>query len=159
MMYKGEIHTRSAGFAIRRQRHCKCRYSARWDYKSRRTARRFPNEQLFFCPFRAFLLLHLCPQGDALGWRIVTPSGRRGLAIPPFPLGGVGGRLFVQADMLSACMEYKDMLSDNGIANADIPHDGIANPVEQLALYKHSKPMPMNRAICRGYISPDFLWL
>ncbi len=23
--------------------------------------------QLFFCPFRAFLLLHLCPQGDALG--------------------------------------------------------------------------------------------
>ena len=31
--------------------------------------------QLFFCPFRAFLLLHLCPQGVALGWRIVAPSG------------------------------------------------------------------------------------
>ena len=43
-------------------------------------------------------------------------------------------KLFVQADMLSVWGEYKDLQSDksNGIANADIQHDGIANTVEQL---------------------------
>ena len=48
-------------------------------------------ELLFFCPFWAFLLLHLCPQGDALGWHTVAPSGR--------------WEPNVQADMLSAWVE------------------------------------------------------
>ena len=30
-------------------------------------------------------------------------------------------------------MEYKDILSGNGITNADTQRDGITNPVEQLA--------------------------
>jgi hypothetical protein len=51
------------------------------------------------------------------------------------PSGGAGGRLLVQADLQSACMEYKDLQSDNGngITNADIQGDGVFNPVEQLA--------------------------
>ena len=45
--------------------------------------------------------------------------------------------------MLSACMEYKDLQSDNGIANADTQRDGITNPVEQLA--RGSPPQPSQR--------------
>jgi hypothetical protein len=48
-------------------------------------------------PFRAVLLLHLCPQGVARGWHINAPSGRR--------------EPNVQADMLSACAEYEDFKS------------------------------------------------
>ena len=40
--------------------------------------------------------------------------------------------------MLSACMEYKDLQSEqpaygSGITNADTQHDGISNTVEQPA--------------------------
>ena len=40
--------------------------------------------QLFFCPFRAFLLLHLCPQGVGVG------SGC--LSLAPLPWGKATGR-------------------------------------------------------------------
>ena len=36
-------------------------------------------------------------------------------------------------DLQSGGNEYKDLQSDNSIANADTPHDGIANTVEQPA--------------------------
>ena len=83
-------------------------------------------------PFQGVFTVTPMSAGRCPGLAYRYPFGAQGAGNPPFPLGGVGGRLFVQADMLSACMEYKDMLSDNGIANADIPHDGIANPAERV---------------------------
>ena len=35
-------------------------------------------------------------------------------------------------DLQSGGNEYKDLQSDNGIANADTQHDGISNTVERL---------------------------
>ena len=181
MMYKGEIHTeisRSAGFAIRRQRHCKCRYSARRHCKCRRTV----CEGEVRRPEKAN---NNSAQGNALGGTDVSrlrPARAKSFSLPSFwfvcsysfalsgrfycctyvrrampwagvslPLRGVGRSLppaplppFVQADMLSACMEYKDMLSDNGIANADIPHDGISNPVERRSEREQSQLLTLN---------------
>ena len=53
----------------------------------------------------------------------------------------------VQADILSACMEYKDLQSEqpadgNGIANADTQGDGISNPVEQWGQEKPTPTLP-----------------
>jgi len=60
----------------------------------------------------------------ATGFQIPSNSGDR--RSPP-----------VQADLQSACMEYKDLQSgnDNGITNADTQGNGISNPVEQRGVY------------------------